>query len=173
MTSATSQLPANLPTPPTFRKVNPANSPILFLALTSRALPLYTIDEYAETLLGEQISMVHGVAQVSVYGSITYAVRIQVNPAQLASRQLGIDEVASAIQNANVTMAMGTLYGPHTAFNLQSNGQLNDAAAYRPLIVAYSNGAPVRLDQVAKVFDGVLDAIAGVGQRSSRCGSRH
>ena len=162
ITAATSQLPANLPTPPTLRKVNPSESPILFLGLTSRTLPLYTVDQYAEVQLGEQISRVQGVAEVQVYGSVPYAVRVQVNPEQLASRQLGIDQVASAIQNANVTMAMGTLYGPNTAYNLQSNGQLNDAAAYRPLIVAYRNGAPVRLDQVAKVFDGVQDAdVAG------------
>ena len=157
ITAATSQLPANLPTPPTLRKVNPSESPILFLGLTSRTLPLYTVDQYAEVQLGEEISRVQGVAEVEVYGSVPYAVRVQVNPEELASRQLGLDQVASAIQNANVTMAMGTLYGPSTAYNLQSNGQLNDAAAYRPLIVAYSNGAPVRLDQVAKVFDGVLD----------------
>ncbi len=157
MTAAVSQLPANLPTPPTLRKVNPSESPILFLGLTSRTLPLYTVDQYAEVQLGEQISRVAGVAEVDVNGSVPYAVRVRVNPEELASRQLGIDQVASAIQNANVTMAMGTLYGPNTAYNLQSNGQLNDAEAYRPLIVAYSNGAPVRLDQVAKVFDGVLD----------------
>ena len=112
MTAATSQLPANLPTPPTLRKVNPSESPILFLGLTSRTLPLYTVDQYAEVQLGEQISRVQGVAQVQVYGSVPYAVRVQVNPEELASRQLGIDQVASAIQNANVTMAMGTLYGP-------------------------------------------------------------
>ncbi len=157
MTAATSQLPANLPTPPTLQKVNPSESPILFLGLTSRTLPLYTVDQYAEVQLGEEISRVQGVAEVQVYGSVPYAVRVQVNPDELASRQLGIDQVASAIQNANVTMAMGTLYGANTAYNLQSNGQLNDAEAYRPLIVAYRNGAPVRLDQVAKVFDGVLD----------------
>jgi hydrophobic/amphiphilic exporter-1 (mainly G- bacteria), HAE1 family len=157
ITAAASELPANLPTPPTLRKVNPTESPILFLGLTSRTLPLYTVDQYAEVQLGEQISRVPGVAEVEVFGSVPYAVRVQVNPEELASRQLGIDQVASAIQNANVTKAMGTLYGPNTAYNLESNGQLNDAAAYRPLIVAYRNGAPVRLDQVAKVSDSVED----------------
>ena len=160
--AASSQLPNNLPRPPTLRKVNPAESPILFLGLTSRSLPLYAVDQYAEVLLGEQISRVQGVAQVGVFGSVPYAVRVQVNPEKLASRQLGIDQVASAIQNANVNMAMGTLYGPNTAYNVESNGQLSDAAAYRPLIVAYRNGAPVRLDQVARVSDSIEDAdVAG------------
>ena len=111
ITSAANQLPPDMPSPPTFRKVNPADSPILFLALTSATLPLSQVDEYAETLLGNTVSMVPGVAQVSVFGSMKYAVRIQVNPAQLASRQIGIDEVTKAIQDANVNMPMGTLYG--------------------------------------------------------------
>ncbi len=162
ITAAASELPANLPTPPTLRKVNPSDSPILFLGLTSRTLPLYTVDQYAEVQLGEEISRVPGVAEVQVNGSVPYAVRVQVNPEELASRQIGIDQIASAIQNANVTMAMGTLYGSDTAYNVQSNGQLNNAAAYRPLIVTYRDGAPVRLDEVAKVFDGVQDAnVAG------------
>ena len=157
ITSASNQLPPNMPSPPTFRKVNPADSPILFLALTSATLPVSQVDEYAETLLGEQISMVPGVAQVGVFGSMKYAVRVEANPEELASRQIGIDELAQAIQNANVNMPMGTLYGQHKAFNIQSNGQLTDAARYRPLIVAYRNGAPVRLDQVATVLDSVED----------------
>ncbi|HLV95815.1 MAG TPA: efflux RND transporter permease subunit, partial [Candidatus Acidoferrales bacterium] len=157
ITSASNQLPPNMPSPPTFRKVNPADQPILFLALTSPTLPLSQVDEYAETLLGEQISMVPGVAQVSVFGSMKYAVRVAVNPEELASRQIGIDEVGQAIQNANVNMPMGTLYGQHKAFNIQSNGQLMDAARYRPMIIAYRKGAPVRLDQVATVTDSVQD----------------
>jgi hydrophobic/amphiphilic exporter-1 (mainly G- bacteria), HAE1 family len=155
--AAASQLPPNMPTPPTFRKVNPADQPILFIGLTSPTLPLYSVDQYAETLLGEQISMVQGVAQVGVSGSVPYAVRIQVNPEELASRQIGIDEVATAIRNANVNMPMGTLYGADTAYNIQSNGQLTDAALFRPLIIAYRNGAPVALNQIASVSDSVLD----------------
>ncbi|HEX5425215.1 MAG TPA: efflux RND transporter permease subunit [Candidatus Acidoferrales bacterium] len=157
ITSASNQLPPNMPSPPTFRKVNPADSPVLFLALTSATLPVSEVDEYAETLLGEQISMVPGVAQVGVFGSMKYAVRVEANPEELASRRIGIDELAQAIQNANVNMPMGTLYGQHKAFNIQSNGQLTDAAKYRPMIVAYRNGAPVRLDQVATVLDSVQD----------------
>ncbi|HVB33955.1 MAG TPA: efflux RND transporter permease subunit [Patescibacteria group bacterium] len=157
ISAAGRQLPASMPSPPTFRKVNPAESPILFLALTSPTLPLYTVDEYAETMLGEQISMVKGVAQVEVFGSNPYAVRVQVNPEELASRQIGIDEVTQAIQSANVHMPMGTLYGPHKAYNVESTGQLTDAAQFRPVIIAYRNGAPVRLEQVATVTNSVLD----------------
>ena len=157
ITSAANQLPPDMPSPPTFRKVNPADSPVLFLALTSTTLPLSMVDEYAETLLGQQISMVPGVAQVAVFGSMKYAVRIQVDPGQLAARRIGIDEVLHSIQSANVNMPMGTLDGAHSAFNIQSNGQLTDASLFRPLIVAYRNGAPVRLHEVATVTDSVQD----------------
>jgi len=157
ISAAAHQLPANMPFPPTFRKVNPADSPIFLLAVTSPTLPLYEVDQYAENFIAEQISMVPGVAEVDVNGSAKYAVRVQLNPQALASRQIGIDQVEQAIQNANVNMPMGTLYGASKAYNIESNGQLSDAAVYRPLIVAYRNGAPVHLDQVATVRDGVQD----------------
>jgi HAE1 family hydrophobic/amphiphilic exporter-1 len=157
ISSAGRQLPPNMPSPPTFRKVNPADSPIFLLAVTSPTLPLYEVDKYAEGFIAEQISIVPGVAQVSAFGAAKYAVRVDLDPQALASRQIGIDEVGQAIQSANVNMPMGTLYGAHKAYNIQSNGQLSDAAAYRPFIVAYRNGAPVRLDQVATVSDGVED----------------
>jgi hydrophobic/amphiphilic exporter-1 (mainly G- bacteria), HAE1 family len=155
--AAAHQLPANMPFPPTLRKVNPADDAIFMLAVTSPTLPLYKVDQYAENLVAEQISMIPGVAQVGVHGTAKYAVRVQLNPKALASRQIGIDQVEAAIRNANVNMPMGTLYGAHKAYNLESNGQLSDAAVYRPLIVAYRNGAPVRLEQVATVSDGVQD----------------
>src|SRR5207237_1037378 len=148
ITAAANQLPPNMPTPPTLRKVNPADSPILYLAATSPTLPLSEVDQYAETLLGQQISMISGVAQVSVYGSTPYAVRIQLDPKELASRQIGIDEAEQAVRNANVNLPTGTLYGTHKAFTVQANGQMMSAAPYRQLIVAYRNGAPVRLDDV-------------------------
>jgi hydrophobic/amphiphilic exporter-1 (mainly G- bacteria), HAE1 family len=157
ISAAASQLPPNMPAPPTFRKVNPADSPIFLLAVTSPTLPLYEVDKYAENLIAEQISMVPGVAQVSAFGAAKYAVRVDLDPQALASRQIGIDEVEQAIRGANVNLPMGTLYGPHKAYNIQSNGQLSDAAVYRPFIVAYRNGAPVRLDQIATVTDGVQD----------------
>jgi HAE1 family hydrophobic/amphiphilic exporter-1 len=158
ITAATNQLPPNMPTPPTFRKVNPADSPVLFLAVTSPTLPLSQVDEYAETLLGQQISMVSGVAQVSVYGSTKYAVRIQLDPKEMASRKIGIDEVAQAVQQGNVNLPTGTLYGQDKAFNVQANGQLTDAARYRQLIVAYRNGSPVRLDELGNVYDSIQDS---------------
>ncbi len=148
-------LPPNMPTPPSYQKVNPADQPILYMAVTSDTLPLSTVDEYAETLMAERISMVSGVAQVQVYGAQHYAVRIQMDPQALAARGLGIDEVIGAIQSGNVNLPTGTLDGTHRAFTVQATGQLQDAAAYRPLIVAYRNGAPVRLGEIGKVIDSV------------------
>ncbi len=149
------QLPPNMPSPPTFQKVNPADQPVYFMALSSHTLPLYTVDQYAETLLGQRISMVKGVAQVQVFGSQKYAVRIQLDPQAMAARQIGIDEVNTAVQNANVNLPTGTLYGTHQAFAVQANGQLTRASLYRPLIVAYRNGSPVRLDELGNVIDSV------------------
>jgi HAE1 family hydrophobic/amphiphilic exporter-1 len=157
ISAASSQLPPDLPSPPTFRKVNPADQAIFALAVTSPTLPLYEVDKYAENLIAEQISEIPGVAQVNVMGGATYAVRVDVDPLALASRKIGIDDVTQAIQTANVNMPMGTLSGAHKSYNIQSNGQLSDAKSYRPSIVAYRNGAPVRLDQVATVSDGIQD----------------
>jgi hydrophobic/amphiphilic exporter-1 (mainly G- bacteria), HAE1 family len=155
---AAPQLPPNMPTPPTYNKVNPADMPILFMVVSSPTLPLYTVDKYAETLLAQRISMVKGVAQVMIYGSRKYAVRIQLDPQSLASRQIGIDEVTTAVQDANVNLPTGTLYGEHRAFTLQANGQLTHASEYRPLIVAYRNGSPVRLQELGNVYDSVQDS---------------
>jgi HAE1 family hydrophobic/amphiphilic exporter-1 len=152
---AASQLPPGMPTPPTYQKVNPADQPVLYLALSSSTLPLYTVDEYAQTLLAQRISTITGVAQVQVFGSQKYAVRVQLDPNALASRGIGIDEVQKAIAQGNVNLPTGTLYGPYQAFNVQATGQLTDAAAYRPLIVAYRNGSPVRLEQLGRVIDSV------------------
>ncbi len=155
ITQTSSQLPQNMPSPPSFRKVNPADQPILYLALSSPTLPLSDVDEYAETFMAQRISMVGGVAQVQVFGSQKYAVRVQLDPRELASRQLGIDEVADAVQRGNVNLPTGTLWGRHQAVTVQANGQLTDAAAYRPLIVAYRNGSPVRLEELGRVIDSV------------------
>ncbi len=152
---AQGRLPPEMPSPPSYRKVNPADQPILYLALTSPTLPLYVLNEYAETLMAQKISMVAGVAQVQVYGSQKYAVRVQVQPEQLAYRGIGIDEVAEAIQKANVNLPTGILYGEHKAFTVRTNGQLMDAAAYRPSIVAYRAGNPVRLHELGRVIDSV------------------
>ncbi len=155
ITQTSSQLPQNMPSPPSFRKVNPADQPILYLALSSPTLPLSDVDEYAETFMAQRISMVGGVAQVQVFGSQKYAVRVQLDPRELASRQLGIDEVSDAVQRGNVNLPTGTLWGRHQAVTVQANGQLTDAAAYRPLIVAYRNGSPVRLEELGRVINSV------------------
>jgi HAE1 family hydrophobic/amphiphilic exporter-1 len=152
---ASRALPPEMPSPPSFRKVNPADSPVLFLTLSSETLPMSDVDRYAETVLGQRLSMAPGVAQVQVFGSRKYAVRVDVDPTALASRQLGIDEVATAIASANSNRPTGTLYGPGRNFVIQSEGQLTSADAYRNVAVAYRNGSPVRLDEVAHVYDGV------------------
>jgi HAE1 family hydrophobic/amphiphilic exporter-1 len=155
ISAALPQLPPGLPTPPSLRKVNPADSPILFMSLNSQVLPLPSVDEYAETLVAQRISMVEGVSQVQVYGAMKYAVRAQLDPAELATRGIGVDEIDAAIRNGNPNTPTGTLYGKYTNLTLQTNGQLMNAAAFRPLIVAYRDGAPVRLQQVANVIDNV------------------
>ncbi|MBI4247549.1 MAG: efflux RND transporter permease subunit, partial [Candidatus Rokubacteria bacterium] len=155
ITKAAPLLPTGMPTPPTYQKVNPADQPIIYLALSSQTLPLYTVDEYAQTNLAQRISTISGVAQVTVFGSQKYAVRVQVDPRALAARGIGIDEVEQAIARGNVNKPTGTLYGSHQAVNVQATGQLMDAAAYRPLVVAYRNGAPVRLEEIGRVIDGV------------------
>jgi HAE1 family hydrophobic/amphiphilic exporter-1 len=155
ISSAGRQLPQNMPTPPYFRKVNPADQPILYLALTSATLPPYTLNEYGDTMMAQRISMVPGVAQVLVYGSQKYAVRVQVDPKALATREIGIDEVADAVSKANVNLPTGTLYGAERAFTVQASGQLTEAAAYRPVIVAYRNGQPVRVQDIGTAIDSV------------------
>ena len=155
ITRAAPNLPTDLPTPPYYRKVNPADYPILYLALTSRDLPMFALDEYGETMLGQQISMVDGVAQVLVYGSQKYAVRIQVDPHALASKGIGIDEVARVITEYNVNLPTGVLNGPHQGATLLANGQLMEADSYQRLIVAYRNGQPVRLCDVGTAVDSI------------------
>ena len=157
ITQAARLLPQGMPTPPTFTKVNPADQPILYLAITSKTLPLWTLDEYAETRIAQRISMVSGVAQVQVLGAQKYAVHVQVDPHLLASRQIGINEVESALKNWNVNLPTGTIIGPQRAFTLQATGQLMTASQYRPLIVTYRNGSPVRLEELGSVIDSVED----------------
>ncbi|HKT52214.1 MAG TPA: efflux RND transporter permease subunit [Candidatus Angelobacter sp.] len=155
--AAGGQLPPNLPTPPTFKKVNPSDSPILYLALSSTSLPIYSVDEAAETTIGQQLSMLPGVAQVQVFGAAKYAVRVDADPNKLASLQVGINDLSTAVQNGNTNLPVGSIYAPDKTYTLQSNGQLTNAAQFRPLIVTYRNGAPVRLEQLANVYDGVQD----------------
>jgi hydrophobic/amphiphilic exporter-1 (mainly G- bacteria), HAE1 family len=157
ITQASRLLPPGMPTPPTFAKVNPADQPILYLTLNSSSLPLYTLDEYAETRIAQRISMVTGVAQVQVLGAQKYAVHVQVDPYALASRQVGINEIEAALKTWNVNLPTGTINGPQRAFTLMASGQLMSASQYRPLVVAYRKGAPVRLEELGKVIDSVED----------------
>ena len=148
-------LPEGMPSPPSYNKSNPTDMPVLFLTLTSETLPLAQVDRYAETVLAQRLSMVTGVAQVNVFGAQKYAVRVDLDPTQLAARQIGIDEVSRAITGSNVNRPTGTLYGPNRNYVVQATGQLLSAEQYRPIVVAYRNGNPVRLEEVARVYDGV------------------
>jgi HAE1 family hydrophobic/amphiphilic exporter-1 len=150
------QLPTGI-LPPSYQKVNPADQPIIYYAMSSKTLSLSALDEYAETFIAQRLSTVEGVAQVNVYGAAKYAVRIQLDPKALATRQIGIDEVADAVAAGNVNLPTGILWGPHRAYTVQATGQLQDAAEFRPLVVAFRNGAPVRLQDLGQVLDDVQD----------------
>jgi HAE1 family hydrophobic/amphiphilic exporter-1 len=144
-----------MPAPPSFRKVNPADLPIIFLTLSSPTLPLSEINEYAEVNVGQRLSTLKGVAQVQIFGAQRFAVRVDVDPRQLAARNLDLNTLASAIGTNSVNRPTGTLYGPDRTYAIKTDGQLTDAAGFRQLIVAYRDGRPVRLDEVANVYDGV------------------
>ena len=167
------RLPAGMPAPPTYRKVNPADSPILWLTLTSPLVPMSQLDEYGQTLIAQRISMVDGVAQVQVNGSQKYAVRIQLDPREMASRGIGIDEVADRIAEQNVSGALGFLDGAYQAATLLDNGQLMDARSYDPLVVAYPNNQPVRIKDIGAAIESVENTktaawytVNGVRQRA-------
>jgi len=149
------RMPREMPSPPTWRKVNPADRSILTLALSSSTLPLSTVDEYAQTNIAQRLSMISGVAQVTVGGGQKYAVRVRVNPYELAARQIGMNEIQDTVASGNVNSPAGTIWGRQQTLALQTTGQLYSAADYAPLIVAYRNGAPVRLSDVAQVIDSV------------------
>jgi HAE1 family hydrophobic/amphiphilic exporter-1 len=154
--AAISKTRGQLPTgmlPPSYRKVNPADSPILYLALTSSTLPLSALDEYAETFMAQRLSTVSGVAQVGVYGSQKYAVRIQLDPRALADRGVGLDQVTSAVAEGNPNLPTGTLWGHHKAYTISANGQIESAAEFRTAVIAYRNGRPIRLQDVARVLE--------------------
>ena len=155
ISKAARQLPQNMPTPPSYQKVNPADQPVIYLALSSQTLPLSDVNEFADTIISPRISMVNGVAQVQVYGSQKFAVRVQLDPKALTSRKIGLDEVAASLGNWNVNLPTGGLQGDKQAFTIQASGQLYDANAFKPLIVAYRGGAPVRLSDIAIVSNSV------------------
>jgi HAE1 family hydrophobic/amphiphilic exporter-1 len=148
-------LPLNMPSPPSYQKVNPASRPVLFMGISAPTMTMSALDEYAETLIGRRISMVSGVAQVQVYGAKKYAVRVQADPDRLAARQVGLEDLRTALGQQNVNLPSGSLYGFTKAYTVQSNSQLNNADQFRPMIIAYRDGNPVRLGDVAQVLDSV------------------
>jgi len=166
---AARQLPPQMPTPPSYQKVNPGDQPVMFLVLRSPTLPMSTINEYAETTLAQRISMVNGVAQVQVFGAARYAVRVDLDPRQLSAYGIGIDEVANSIANANANLPTGTMYGEDKTFTILASGKLMKAAAYGPTIIAYRNGNPVRLNEVAHVYDGVENDKTAGWYNGDRC----
>ena len=155
ISAALKQLPPTMTTPPTFRKVNPADAPIFFVGMSSKTLPLSKVDEYGESLLAQRLSMIDGVALVNVYGSAKYAVRIDLDPGAMAARGLGIDQVQTAVSSGNVDLPTGTLYGSNRTYNVMVNGQFEAAKPFESLIVSYQNGAPVRLSDIGHIYDGV------------------
>jgi HAE1 family hydrophobic/amphiphilic exporter-1 len=155
--AVTPLLPAGMPSPPSFRKQNPSEQPIIFLSLVSDTLPMSTIDEYAETQIAPRIAMINGVSQVQVQGQQKYAVRVQIDPDKLAAKRIGLNEIDAALNSGNVNTPLGTLYGPRIEYNIYANGQLFNAEQFKKLIVSFVNGRPVHLEDVARVIDSVQD----------------
>lgn len=155
ISTATRKLPQDMSSPPSLRKVNPADQPIYFVTVASKTLQMYEVNEYADKMVAQRLSMVAGVAQVNVFGSQKYAVRIQLDPALLAAKNVGINEVSSAIQQGNSNLPIGNLYTDERSYTIKSNGQLMNAEAFRQLIVTHRDGSPVYLSDLAKVIDSV------------------
>ncbi|MGB7564774.1 MAG: efflux RND transporter permease subunit [Prochlorococcaceae cyanobacterium] len=154
---ASRQLPPDLPSPPSLRKVNPAEQPVFYLVLSSEVLPLAEVNRAAEVQLAQRLSMLDGVSQVQVFGAQKYAVRVRLDPQALSAKGIGIDEALNAVRGGNSNLPTGNLYGPKQTYSVEDNGRLDDAAGYRQLIVAYRDGSPVRLSDVADVFDSVAN----------------
>jgi len=152
---ATGELPRSMQSPPSFRKVNPASRPVLFLALTSETMTLAALNEYAEDMIGRRISMINGVAQINVFGTQKYAVRVEVDPDRMATRQVALEDIRAAFAQQNVNLPAGSMHGVTKAYTVQSNSQLTASDQFKPMIIAYRNGNPVRLEDVATVRDSV------------------
>src|ERR1700686_4527643 len=155
ISQAARQLPPSMPAPPAYYRQNPADYPVLFIALTSDTLQLSAVDEYAETYIAPTVSTVNGVALVQIYGQFKYAPHIQLDPQALAIRLIGIDDVENALANGNVNLPTGTIWGPQRAPTVQTQGQLFGAAGFAKLIVGYRNGSPVRLADLGRVVDSI------------------
>jgi len=165
ITAATRQLPRDLTSPPTYRKVNPADSPILIVAVTSDTLPLTQVDDFAENVIAQQVSQVAGVAQVFIGGQQTPAIRVQIDPAKLTARGLTLEDVRSALTNSTTDAAKGTLLGREQSFTIAANDQLTQADAYNDVIIAYRNGAPIRVRDIGRAVDGPADVTLGALHR--------
>src|SRR5471030_755210 len=155
LATAARLLPIEMTTPPSFRKVNPGDFPVLYVSLRSDTMPLSTVDEYAESVLAPQLSQLPGVAQVLVYGAQKFAVRVQVDPVQAAARNISLDDVRSVVAKTNSSTPVGTLTGPKQSVTLTATSAIEHAVDYRDVVVAYRNGAPVKLNQIARVIDSV------------------
>jgi hydrophobic/amphiphilic exporter-1 (mainly G- bacteria), HAE1 family len=155
LTIAQRRLPIEMTIPPSFRKVNPAEFPVLFVVLGSSTLPLSTVNEYGDITVGQAISQLPGVAQVNVYGAQKFAIRVQADPEAAAARGLSLDDIRTAVSRANSSTPVGTLNGPKQDVALQASGQMDKAADYSKIVVAYKNGSPVKLDEVARIYDSV------------------
>ncbi len=166
--AAGGQLPKNLPNPPTYRKVNPADSPILILSVQSDTLPLITVDDYADNILSQQISQIAGVSQVSIGGEQKRAVRVQVDPARLAAMGMTLEDVRGTLVNATVNSAKGSVDGPRQSFAVYDNDQLTKASDYNNVIIAYRNGAPVRVKDIGNAIDGPENARLAGWQNGNR-----
>jgi len=158
ISSALRRLPEEMTQPPSFRKVNPADQPVLFMAVSSDTLPMSEVNEYADTLMAQRISMVPGVAQAVIYGQKKYAVRIQVDPDKVAAQGLGFNQLQEAISAAASNAPLGSIFGPQQLFNIDMEGQPKDAEGFRELIAVWKNGAPVKIGDIATVIDDVEDS---------------
>src|SRR4051794_20147556 len=159
--AATGLLPKDLPSPPTYRKTNPADRPVLIYAIHSDAIPVYRLDDYAFTLLAQRLASISGVSEARIFGQKPYAVQVRINPMALAARGIGIEDVRTAIAQASVNRPNGNLTGAHQTITLNTNDQIFDAAGFKKVIVAWRNGAPIRLGDIAQVDDGVLNERSG------------
>src|SRR5664279_732211 len=149
------RLPVEMTTPPFFRKVNPGDFPVLYVSMRSDTMPLSAVDEYAETVLAPTLSQLPGVAQVLVYGAQKFAVRVQVNPVAAAARNISLDDIRNVVAKANSSAPVGTLTGPKQSVTLTATSAIERAADYRDVVVAYRNGAPIKLNEIARVIDSV------------------
>src|SRR6476659_1378379 len=149
------RLPIEMTTPPSFRKVNPGDFPVLFISLNSPTLPMSTVDEYGQTVLAQQISQLPGVAQVLVYGGQKFAVRVQADPVKAAARNISLEDIRTALTKANSNTPVGTIAGERQDITLSASAAIAKAEDYKKVVVAYRNGAPVKLDEIANVIDSV------------------